>query len=324
MIPGLSGSLLSHEALERQVPDVLRGRLGESERRAAQARIRAWHAPLRAQLGPATSARACFDRLGAPLFAQFGYRVVPAAPSDDRTFHALLLAAGNPAATLVVTGWGQDAGPAWRTAVRLGIGAGVSWCFCLTGPAIRIVDTRRTYSRRFVEFSLDRTIDDDGAFGVFWGLLRSEAMRTDSVRSRSLLEQAIELSETHRSLLRSSLQQGVHSALEHLVGAFVRTPRRRVTSAEAFDASLIVVYRVLFLLFAEARGMVPQWHPIFREGYTVEALREPVQLLPRPRGLWETLQAISRLAHRGCHIGSLRVTGFIGRLFSPEPVNVRF
>jgi Eco57I restriction-modification methylase len=317
MIPGLSGSLLSHEALERQVPGVLSGHLGESERRAAQTRIRAWHVPLRAQLGPATSARACFDRLAAPLFAQLGYRVVPAAPFDDRTFRALLLAAGNSAATLVVTGWGQDAGPAWRNAVRLGIAAGVSWCFCLTGPAIRIVDTRRTYSRRFAEFSLDRTIDDDRAFGIFWGLLRSEAMQTGSVRSRSLLEHAIELSEAHRALLRASLQQGVHGALEHLVGAFVRTPRRRVTSAEAFDASLIVVYRVLFLLFAEARGMVPQWHPIFRDGYTVEALREPIQLLPRPRGLWETLQAIARLAHRGCQIGSLRVTAFNGRLFSP-------
>src|SRR4030095_16869269 len=29
------------------------------------------------------------------------------------------------------------------------------------------------------------------------------------------------------------------------------------------------------------------------------------------------LQSISRLAHRGCHIGALRVTPFNGRLFSP-------
>ena len=316
MIPGLSGSLLSHEALERRVPEVLGGCLGESERRAARTRIRAWHVPLRAQLGPATSARACFDRLGAPLLAQLGYRVLPAAPSDG-TYRALLLAHGDPVATLVVTAWGQDAGRAWRDAVRLGIGADVSWCFCLTGPAIRVVDTRRTYSRRFVEFSLERTIDDDGAFGVFWGLLRSDAMQTRPAQSQSLLDQAIELSEAHRSMLRASLQQGVHAALERLVGAFVKTRRRQITATEAFDASLIVVYRVLFLLFAEARGMVPQWHPIFKDAYTIEALREPVELLPRPVGLWETLQAIARLAHRGCRIGSLRVTPFNGRLFSP-------
>ena len=34
-------------------------------------------------------------------------------------------------------------------------------------------------------------------------------------------------------------------------------------------------------------------------------------------GLWETLQAIARLAHKGCHAGTLVVPPFNGRLFSP-------
>ena len=84
-----------------------------------------------------------------------------------------------------------------------------------------------------------------------------------------------------------------------------------------FDEALVVVYRVLFLLFAEARGLVPRWHPIYRDSYTIESLRGPVEMLPRPVGVWETLQAIARLAHRGCRIGSLRVPPFNGRLFSP-------
>ena len=36
-----------------------------------------------------------------------------------------------------------------------------------------------------------------------------------------------------------------------------------------------------------------------------------------PRGFWEALQAIARLAHRGCRAGTLRVPPFNGRLFSP-------
>ena len=79
----------------------------------------------------------------------------------------------------------------------------------------------------------------------------------------------------------------------------------------------MVVYRILFLLFAEARGLVPRWHPIYRDGYTIEALRGPVEMLPRPIGVWEALQAIARLAQRGCRIGTLRVPPFNGRLFSP-------
>ena len=83
------------------------------------------------------------------------------------------------------------------------------------------------------------------------------------------------------------------------------------------EQSLTVVYRILFLLFAEARGLVPRWHPIYRDNYTIEALRDRIDDPQRSRGLWEALQAIWRLVHSGCHAGSLVVTPFNGRLFAP-------
>jgi hypothetical protein len=80
---------------------------------------------------------------------------------------------------------------------------------------------------------------------------------------------------------------------------------------------LIVIYRILFLLFAEARGLVPQWHPVYRESYTIESLQAATERSIPAVGLWESIQAIARLAHRGCHAGALRVPPFNGRLFSP-------
>ena len=77
------------------------------------------------------------------------------------------------------------------------------------------------------------------------------------------------------------------------------------------------MYRVLFLMFAEARGLVPNWHPIYRDHYTIESLRDEAERPGDARGLWETLQAIARLAHQGCHAGTLIVPAFNGRLFSP-------
>jgi hypothetical protein len=85
-----------------------------------------------------------------------------------------------------------------------------------------------------------------------------------------------------------------------------------------FDESLTIVYRWLFLMFAEARGLVPNWHPIYRDSYTIESLRVEVERTEEARGLWETLQAIARLAHRGCRAGTLVVAPFNGRLFSPS------
>ena len=79
-----------------------------------------------------------------------------------------------------------------------------------------------------------------------------------------------------------------------------------------------MVYRILFLLFAEARGLVPVWHPVYRRSYTIEALRKQAETSGQHRDIWEGLQALSRLAHAGCRAGSLRVTPFNGRLFTPD------
>ena len=40
------------------------------------------------------------------------------------------------------------------------------------------------------------------------------------------------------------------------------------------EQSLTMVYRLLFLLFAEARGLVPLWNAIYRASYSIEALCE--------------------------------------------------
>src|SRR5207245_8127089 len=84
------------------------------------------------------------------------------------------------------------------------------------------------------------------------------------------------------------------------------------------EQALTIVYRILFLLFAEARALVPLWHPIYRESYSVETLRDTAERSPQPDGLWDALRAITRLAHAGCRAGDLRVTPFNGRLFAPS------
>jgi hypothetical protein len=327
MIPGITGSLLSSDALEREIPDVLREHLDERGADAVRRRISAWHRDLRTQLGPSAAARAVFDRLAAPLFSRLGYRILPVGSTGD-LFRGLLQSDGAPVAVLLVTGWGHDISAAWREAVTHGIGYGVRWSLCLSGPLLRVMDSVRTYSRRHLEFDLQLTVDNERAFAVLWGLLRAAAMAGPPGHPHSVLERAIEISERHRAAIRNSLQSGVHDALQHLLTAFVTArarPSRRLRPCPAlheplqdsFQESLVVVYRILFLLFAEARGLVPHWHPVYRDGYTIESLRGPVEMLPRPRGLWETLQAMARLAHRGCRAGSLRVPPFNGRLFSP-------
>jgi hypothetical protein len=307
-IPGLSGSLLSHEALLALHPQP--ADTTGAERRA----FRRWHVSVRDRLGPAHGSRAVFDVVAAPLAQHLGFRVLPAHALPEAQ-HATLEAGGHPVAVLITLPWGHDPAAAWRDGVRRGIANDVRWCYCVNGPALRVIDASRAHSRRFAEFDLAATADDEPAFAIFHRLVSARWMAGGD--DRSALSQALVASERHRVSVRASLQRGVHDALAHLVRAFRDTSRGRRADAHAGDESLIVIYRILFLLFAEARGLVPRWHPVYRDSYTIESLRDRVESVVPPRGLWESLQAISRLAHAGCRAGALRVTPFNGRLFSP-------
>ncbi len=63
--------------------------------------------------------------------------------------------------------------------------------------------------------------------------------------------------------------------------------------------------------------MVPMWHPIYRRGYSIDALRARLSSHRDLTGSWAALQAIARLAHAGGTAGDLRVTAFNGSLFAP-------
>ena len=107
MIPGVTGTLLSLDALTRTIPEALRGRLDEAGRELVRKRMRSWHEPIRRHLGPAVTARGVYDRLAGPLMARFGYRVIPTW-SDDQTFRAVLDVDGRRAGVLLVTSWGEE------------------------------------------------------------------------------------------------------------------------------------------------------------------------------------------------------------------------
>ena len=132
-----------------------------------------------------------------------------------------------------------------------------------------------------------------------------------------MLHQLVQGSEEDSAQVRRSLRHGVLHASADVLGALIA---RRPTPAidRALEQALTIVYRILFLLFAEARGLVPLWHPIYRESYSLDGLRAAAERPGPAPGLWDALRAISRLAHAGCRAGDLRVTPFNGRLFSPS------
>lgn len=270
-------------------------------------RLRGVLARARQALGPASSARAVFDLQMRPLVELCGLEVTVVTASSNVVIGTVSPLRPAASAVIAAGGWGSDLRRLRDRSTREVTGP--RWWIGGNGLELRLMDAARAFTRRALDFDLQRLEDEDAALGVLGRLLSPRDGRFAD------LEALLAQSGRHRVEVGRSLQAGVDEALTKLMAGFASARRR--TPATAFDDALTVVYRILFLLFAEARGLVPQWHPIYRDSYTIESLRPVAEGRGSPAGLWESLQAIARLAHRGCTAGTLRVVPFNGRLFAP-------
>jgi Eco57I restriction-modification methylase len=309
MLPAITGHLLSGAFIQTKLPAF--------EIPADIDRIRrtlvAWRARC-ALLGPASTPRALMQAAAAPLCAALGFDPPAAIEAADPGVAATLCARGR-AVALLVTPWGEALDPLWRLAITHAVKRGAPWCLVFDGLRLRIVDAGRIYGRRHLEFDLDLALDQPDTLAALVAIAGAAALSFEIGDQRSL-HALVAASDRHAAGVCRSLRDGVLAASGELLAALAvrqRPPRLDI----AFEQALTIVYRMLFLLFAEARALVPVWHPIYRESYSLEALRDIAEGTPPASGVWEALRAIARLAHSGCRAGDLWVTPFNGRLFAP-------
>jgi len=308
MLPGVNGHLLSVAFVEGHLPAIAVPADAERLRRE----LLAWRARS-AMLGPASTPRTILQSAAAPLCAALGFDA-PAAIEPAPPAVAATLRAGGRAVALLVAPWGEPLDPLWRLAVGQAARRSALWCLLFDGLHLRIVDASRLYARRHVEFDLDLAIDHPPSLAALWAVMGSPSLTAQPEEARSL-HALVAASDRHAAGVCRSLRDGVLAASGDVLGAL--TARMPADVGHAFEQSLTIVYRILFLLFAEARALVPLWHPIYRESYSLESLRDLAERATRASGLWDALRAIARLAHSGCRAGDLHVTPFNGRLFAP-------
>src|SRR5439155_26471094 len=99
--------------------------------------------------------------------------------------------------------------------------------------------------------------------------------------------------------------------------------QRRREQAEAalnnltllYQQSLVLLYRMLFVLYAESRALLPTDNAVYRDSYSLEPLRDEIMepgitYLPGSFRLWETIQALFRLIRLGCTTSQLVVPAY--------------
>jgi len=141
------------------------------------------------------------------------------------------------------------------------------------------------------------------------------------------LLQAILDSRKGQADLSAVLGERVREAVELLVQAHGEPLRERcaeVASADIYRAAVRMVMRMVVVLFAESRELLPRENALYHASYGLTGLIEELQKaaahsggrLRRSYGAWPRVLALCRLVYEGSHHAALPVPAYGGELFA--------
>lgn len=211
------------------------------------------------------------------------------------------------------------------------------WGIVTNGITLRLL-RNSTYVRKqaYVEFDLATILEEQHFqdFAVFYRLLhRTRLPRAQADAEACLLERYYRQSVEQGGRVRERLRDGVKACLEGLANGFLQHPanselRERVSGnsgaaplapAELYRELLRIVYRFLFLLVSEDRGLVSS-DPIYREHYGIARLRRLVDsraAYTNDDDIWQSLRVLWKVLSNEQLAALLDAAPLNGELFAP-------
>jgi type I restriction-modification system DNA methylase subunit len=202
------------------------------------------------------------------------------------------------------------------------------WGILTDGKRWRLLN-KDSRSDRYFEIDLyDITLRSDREEWLyFYNLFRREAFIEH--RGKCLLDLVKEESARYSQDVGEELKERVYLALRELAQGFTAWPENGIDPSQdearelLRESCFVLLYRLLFVFYAEARGLLP----VESDGYgriSLETLRDRVKgasrdgsrFLPDSRQFWTGLKDLFRLIDRGSE--SLGIPPYNGGLFSRE------
>jgi hypothetical protein len=224
--------------------------------------------------------------------------------------------------------------------------SGLAWGILTNGRLWRLYhkDTSKKLDV-YYEVDLPALIEqgDAEAFKYFWLFFRREAFCVDLRGFRNLeglakpsqvapawLDLVLAESQAYEQGVSENLKAQVYDALRHLGQGFLDFPYNGLqptaeTLKQIHDNSLIVLYRLLFMLYAEARDLLPvRENRLYAEGYSLETLKsrivrdldDGIPAAASMSGLWQQLYEQWHVIDTGD--AALGVPAYNGGLFRPD------
>jgi hypothetical protein len=206
--------------------------------------------------------------------------------------------------------------------------SGLEWGILTNGRLWRLYHRETAHKLdRFYEVDLPALLatGDVYQFLYFYAFFRRQAFEPGALGVAAILQ----TSADYARRVGDSLKEQVYEALRHVAQGLLDYPANHLrpdeeTLERIYRNALIVLYRLLFILYAEARDLLPlREHAGYRESYSLDSLKKTIQqhleaqrvLLPTTATLWPQLRTLFTLIHEGSP--PLKVATFNGGLFDP-------
>jgi hypothetical protein len=207
---------------------------------------------------------------------------------------------------------------------------GLDWGILSDGRLWRLV--HRDSSQRlsiYYEVDLSELLarGDARALRYFTLFFRQAAFRPDG-QGRVFLQDALAASEAYALALEEDLETNVYHALERLMQGFLDLPQNGLGAGDLraiYENSLYLLYRLLFILYGESRGLLPLHMHSYKDNYSLDAVKREIAMLQTPlapmtTNYWGRLQNLFQIingdnAALNRHLG---VPRYNGGLFDPQ------
>ncbi|CAN5649467.1 hypothetical protein BH20ACI3_BH20ACI3_27940 [soil metagenome] len=233
--------------------------------------------------------------------------------------------------------------------------ADVDWAIMTNGQQVRLLSKITAHKpRSFLELDLITTFerrnerDAQLAFRYLLGICSQSSLTEKDAEGRTCLDRAVRESERHGKAISKELKENIFTALQELGVGFLEYMHSKPDEFEAwrlkrapsasnfassqelmtdiYQESLSLMYRLLFLFYAESRDLLPMDQDLYRDSYSLESIRDDIIsthddpdpkrfFSPGATDLWRRLKELFEMVN-----GSSPdiVPAYNGGLFDPE------
>ncbi len=200
------------------------------------------------------------------------------------------------------------------------------------GEEFRLIYAPKGFSTGHFTWTTRSLVEEKATLDAFYSLLGRDSLLPEKKDDLNLAD-LCRISQDRQGEVADQLGEQVRNGLERLIWAWDDADRasngellQDMTEDEIYEMGLVIMMRLVFLLYAEERHLLPHGEVLYDQGYGLTYLwhrlmrqkREEESRLDTTFDAWDRFLATCRLVHGGCTHQDLNLLAYGGRLFDPE------